>query len=126
MTRPRRTRARQRRIQGPGPPVHAPVNTWFGRAAQLSVATTAFVLGFHKLDDFDTWWHLAAGRWIVGNGAVPATDTLSHTVPANPWINVHWGFDVLLYLLHEAGGPRCSHSHVVSRSWSRRSCSCVW
>jgi hypothetical protein len=58
-----------------------------------------------RLDDFDTWWHLAAGRWIAGHRAIPATDTLSHTVRSHPWINLQWGFDLLAYGLHAAGGP---------------------
>lgn len=66
---------------------------------------TAFLIGFHKLDDFDTWWHLAAGRWIAMHHAIPHTDTLSHTARDHVWINLQWGFDLVLYLLHGAGGP---------------------
>jgi len=57
-----------------------------------------------RLDDFDTWWHLAAGRWIVQHGAVPHTDTLSYTVPTHPWINLQWLYDVALFLLYRVGG----------------------
>ena len=64
----------------------------------------AFVFGFHKLDDFDTWWHLAAGRWIATHQTIPATDTLSHTVRDHAWVNLQWGFDVGLYVLHRLGG----------------------
>jgi len=81
------------------------LGVWLGRAASTAVALTAFALAFHKLDDFDTWWHLAAGRWIATHHAIPATDTLSHTVPDHPWINLQWGFDLVLYLLHARGGP---------------------
>jgi hypothetical protein len=74
-------------------------------ASAVVVALTAFVFGFHKLDDFDTWWHLATGRWIVTHTAIPRTDVLSHTVPDHAWINLQWGFDVGLFLLHRVGGP---------------------
>jgi len=57
-----------------------------------------------RLNDFDTWWHLASGRWIVTHRAVQTTDTLSFTVPDHPWINLQWLFDVMLYLLHSIGG----------------------
>ncbi len=65
----------------------------------------AGLLAFRRLGDADTWFHLAAGRWIVENLAVPHTDTLSYTVPDHPWINVQWLFDVFIYGLHRAGGP---------------------
>lgn len=78
---------------------------WLGLVACVSVALLAFVFSFNKLDDFDTWWHLAAGRSIATLGAVPATDTLSHTVRNHPWINIQWGFDLGLYKLHAIGGP---------------------
>lgn len=71
----------------------------------LSLVLLAGIFALRKLDDFDTWWHLAAGRWIVRNGAVPATDTLSHTVRDHPWIDLQWGFDAGIYALHGLGGP---------------------
>lgn len=74
------------------------------RAAVASVALAAFAVGLHKIDDFDTWWHLAAGRWIASHGAVPVTDTLSHTVRDHAWINVQWLFDLVLYGAYRAGG----------------------
>ncbi len=68
--------------------------------ATISVGA-AFAL--RRLDDFDTWWHLASGRWIAAHHTIPAVDTLSFTVPDHPWINLQWLFDVLLYLLHSIG-----------------------
>lgn len=62
------------------------------------------VFALRRLDDFDTWWHLAAGRWIVSNGSVPGTDVLSYTVPGNEWINLQWLYDVLLYATWSVGG----------------------
>lgn len=75
------------------------------KALTAIVGLCAFVFGLHKLDDFDTWWHLAAGRWIAVHRAIPSVDTLSHTVRDHAWINLQWGFDLILYLLHSAGGP---------------------
>jgi hypothetical protein len=65
----------------------------------------AAAFAFRKLDDFDTWWHLAAGRFIAIHRTVPATDVLSHTVRDHAWVNLQWAFDVAIYALYAAGGP---------------------
>ncbi len=64
-----------------------------------------FAFGLRRLDNTDTWWHLAGGRWIVAHRTIPWTDPLSWTVPDHPWINVQWLYDVVLYGLYQVGGP---------------------
>ena len=76
-----------------------------GRIAGAAVVAFSAVFALRRIDDFDTWWHLAAGRWIAGHAAVPATDTLSHTVRDHAWVNLQWGFDLALFALHQVGGP---------------------
>jgi tetratricopeptide (TPR) repeat protein len=65
----------------------------------------AAMLALRRFGDADTWWHLAAGRWIAEHHAVPRTDTLSYTVPDHAWIDLQWLFDLFIYTLHRAGGP---------------------
>ena len=75
------------------------------RALPLVVVALAAVLSLRRFDNTDTWWHLAAGRWIVAHGSVPSTDPLSWTVRDHAWTNVQWLFDVLIYGLYRLGGP---------------------
>src|SRR5262245_8429197 len=75
-----------------------------GTAAPVAVLVVAASFALRKLDDFDTFWHLAAGRFIARHAAIPATDVLSHTVRDHPWINLQWGFDLASYALFAAGG----------------------
>jgi len=70
----------------------------------MATISVGAALAFRRLNDYDTWWHLASGRWIVDNRTIPTTDTLSYTVPDHPWINLQWLFDVMLYLSHSVGG----------------------
>src|SRR4249920_415741 len=77
----------------------------FARSLPLLVVALAGAFALRRLDNTDTWWHLAAGRWIVEHRAVPATDPLSWTVPDHVWVNVQWLFDVVIYALHQLGGP---------------------
>jgi tetratricopeptide (TPR) repeat protein len=69
------------------------------------VIALALAFGLRRLDDEDTWWHLAAGRWIASHGTVPRTDTLSFTVPDHPWTDLQWLFQLTIYGLLRAGGP---------------------
>lgn len=79
--------------------------------ARIAPVLPALVVGLaaafalRRLDNTDTWWHLAAGRWIAEHGAVPHTDTLSFTVPDHAWTDLQWLFEVIFYALHRVGGP---------------------
>ena len=68
-----------------------------------ATVTLAAMLGLRRLGDSDTWWHLAAGRWIAEHHTIPHTDTLSYTVPDHPWINLQWLFDLFIYALYRTG-----------------------
>jgi len=73
------------------------------RWVQLS-ALSAFlsVIGIHALKlkycviDYDIWWHLKVGDWIVEHLAVPHTGILSRTAADRPWVAYSWGYEVLL------------------------------
>ncbi len=57
-----------------------------------------FLLGVFPLKDTDFWWHLRTGDWIRQTGQVPHHDLYTFTVPDHLWIDLHWGFQVLLSL----------------------------
>lgn len=48
------------------------------------------------LGDGDTFWHIAAGRWMIAHGAVPATDPFSFTFVGRPWVAHEWLSEVAL------------------------------
>jgi hypothetical protein len=52
----------------------------------------------------DFWWHMATGRLIVQNGAIPAVDQFSYTQAGQPFYNQGWLSQVLMYGLYQAGG----------------------
>jgi hypothetical protein len=74
--------------------------SWLPYTALIVVAAFAV----RRLDDFDTWWHLASGRWIAQHHAVPYTDVLSFTVRNNEWVNLQWLYDLLLYAVYSLAG----------------------
>lgn len=70
-----------------------------------AVTLVAAAMALRRLDDADTWWHLASGRWIVENGTVPVTDPFSYTASGHAWVNLQWLYDAVLYGLFRLGGP---------------------
>jgi hypothetical protein len=58
----------------------------------------------HPISEYDTFWHLRTGQWIVENGTIPATDPFSSFGMDKPWVAYSWLFGLLLYGLYEAFG----------------------
>ena len=56
------------------------------------------------VDDYDIWWHLRTGQWIIQNGAVPSTDPFSSFGQGKAWVAYSWLFEVMIYQLHQAFG----------------------
>jgi hypothetical protein len=77
---------------------------WSERAAALAVLLLVAVLQVHRLDDSDTWWHLASGRLIADTGTVVRGDPFSFTAADAPWVNRQWLFELGLYGLWTFGG----------------------
>ncbi|MBB4198169.1 hypothetical protein CCR94_10970 [Rhodoblastus sphagnicola] len=47
------------------------------------------------LNDGDTWWHIAAGQWILAHRAVPTTDIFSFSAPGIYWNAHEWLAEIL-------------------------------
>lgn len=56
------------------------------------------------LHDPDTYLHIAAGRWILTHGALPARDPFSHTMPGAPWISTEWLGQIVLAATYDRFG----------------------
>jgi hypothetical protein len=54
------------------------------------------IAGERLLNDPDTYWHIAAGRWIWAHATVPAADPFSHTLPGAPWLAHEWLSELIL------------------------------
>jgi tetratricopeptide (TPR) repeat protein len=70
-------------------------------------ALAAFVAAYaacFSLMDTDIWWHLAAGRLMVKEHRLLFADPFAADSLGSPWVNVHWLFQVLVFLLHRLGG----------------------
>lgn len=77
--------------------------------ALFAALTLASLAPFRSYDSF---WHLATGRWIVEHRALPLTDPFALASDRIPWINGEWLFEIVLYALESLGG-------LAALSWFR-------
>lgn len=56
------------------------------------------------LADGDTYWHIAAGRWILEHGSIPTSDAFSHTMHGAPWTAHEWLAEIVLAGAFLGGG----------------------
>jgi hypothetical protein len=54
------------------------------------------------LGDADTYWHLAAGRWILEHKTVPRVDVFSHSMAGAPWTAHEWLAELIMVMVHRA------------------------
>ena len=48
------------------------------------------------LSDGDTFWHIAAGGWMLDHGQVPGADPFSFTFAGRPWVTHEWLSEVVM------------------------------
>ncbi|OUL98495.1 hypothetical protein A8M77_31290 [Variovorax sp. JS1663] len=71
------------------------------------MCTVAVLIASHPnlvLRDADTYWHLAAGRWILEHGSVPTVDAFSHSMPGAPWTAFEWLSELVMVGVHRLAG----------------------
>ncbi|MEW6557615.1 MAG: tetratricopeptide repeat protein [Elusimicrobiota bacterium] len=57
-----------------------------------------------KVTDFDIWWHLKTGEYIIKNHTIPHSDIFSYTASKKEWIDSQWLFQVIAYKVYEFTG----------------------
>lgn len=72
----------------------------------VAVSIMLLALSARLLQDPDSHWHVAVGRWIWGRGTVPWTDPFSHTFAGAPWVAKEWLSQLLFFGAYEAAGWR--------------------
>ncbi|MBA5639944.1 hypothetical protein H3H37_23060 [Duganella sp. LX20W] len=89
----------------------APRAVIFPRWGWPPMVVVAALIGFllpmvHRplLLDGDTYWHLAAGQWMLDHATVPHTDPFSATMPGTPWVAHEWLSEVLMTLAYQGAG----------------------
>ncbi len=74
--------------------------------------TYAMVAGFllavlfssRLLSDPDLGYHLMGGKWILDHKCFPVSDSFTYTVSNHKYLDIHWLYQVFLYLIYMIGG----------------------
>lgn len=64
----------------------------------------SFLVSCFPLRNMDIWWHLRTGELILERGTVPYYDWFTFVDFDQPWIDLHWGFQILMTWLYRWGG----------------------
>lgn len=96
------------RIVLPATPTH---RSWKSRIDADSILFSlvllwTFLTCCFPLCDTDFWWHLRTGELIIERGEIPGVDWFTFTDWDKPWIDLHWGFQLLITGLYHLGGGR--------------------
>jgi hypothetical protein len=73
---------------------------WFGAGVYVLLLINGSVL----LNDSDTYWHIAMGKWILDHNALPRVDFYSFTKAGEPWISSSWLAQVLYAGTYQLAG----------------------
>jgi hypothetical protein len=69
------------------------------------LAVVALASSLTPIRNYDYWWHLETGHWILSHGAVPRADPYSFTAAGAPWVDHEWLAQVILFVGHTVLGP---------------------
>lgn len=83
--------------------IDSPPRFW-DRLLLAAVLLWAFLGMCVPMYDTDFWWHLKTGEWILSGHGIPAVDLYTFTDADKPWIDLHWGFQILITIIYKIGG----------------------
>ncbi|MDP3941252.1 MAG: hypothetical protein Q8Q49_02985, partial [bacterium] len=73
-------------------------------SAELIFFAIILAFSIKPVFNFDFWFHIKYGEYILATRSLPFTDVFSHTTFGQPAIPYEWLFQVLMYLLYHAFG----------------------
>ncbi|MEI7633807.1 MAG: hypothetical protein WCK47_05955 [bacterium] len=102
--KPRRAKKAGKQIQAAPLPVKRSATLTLAVYPLLLLTAIAFC-SFRAINDPDTWFHMAFGRYVAQHGVLPPSDIFSHTAQGREWISSGWLSSVLLNWLYDRFGP---------------------
>jgi len=70
----------------------------------LLVPLAAITVAWVQPVDFDYWWHVETGEYIVRSQTIPRSDIFSFTSAGEPWVDHEWLSQVLMFAIDSTAG----------------------
>jgi len=67
--------------------------------AEIVLLVLIIVFTIHPVENYDIWFHLKYGEYIVKTHSLPFTDVFSHTAFGAPAVPYEWLFQVFIYFV---------------------------
>lgn len=70
----------------------------------FSIGAFACIFAIEQIYNYDIWWHLKTGQWIIANHRIPHADPFPTSTQGAPWIYTSWLAGVLFALIEQVAG----------------------
>lgn len=77
------------------------------RVGATLIMLLAIAFSIKNLVEPDLWWQLAAGNYMLSHHALMYADPFSFTFPGTEWMNIKWGYELLIALYVRFTSPQC-------------------
>jgi hypothetical protein len=67
--------------------------------------TTAALLVFYRIQDYDFFWHIANGKAMVQQGRIINEEIFSYTRPGTAFSNHEWLAQIIFFIIFNSTGP---------------------
>lgn len=71
---------------------------------EIALFTIIFIFAIHPVENFDFWFHLKYGEYILTTHTLPFKDVFSHTAYGAPAVPYEWLFQIVIYLIYNTFG----------------------
>ncbi|MBI3380349.1 tetratricopeptide repeat protein [Candidatus Gottesmanbacteria bacterium] len=74
------------------------------KIAEIILFVLIVIFTIHPIENYDFWFHIKYGEYIVKTHSLPFTDVFSHTAYGTPATPYEWLFQVLIYFVFHVLG----------------------
>lgn len=76
---------------------------YYKKSLSILLLLLVFSQVFVNIYDYDVWFHIKAGQYMLSNFEILNTDVFSYTALGSTWVAHEWLFEVLIYIISALG-----------------------